>query len=1099
MERLPVFILGALLVVSLAGQANATPLTALRYTPDIPIAIAGVTVEPSNVADDNLAGTVNLVDVGPIPTEAHIDAYQELVFGAHLLSFDVPVSLPGNVVAMPADVVQYGSGSYQIVFNAAAHGVPAEVNTDAVGSFGNSLLLSFDTPVTLGSLRIEPRDVAQFDGTSFSLFFSGSAAGVPSELNLDGIAALANGHVLVSFDGSGTIGAVNFDDEDLLEYDPTAHTWQLAYDGSVQYPAWGPANLQAFSAQVAAQPPTSESTSQTVGAGGTVTTDPSNTGATITNVMTTAVTTPNGGTVSIVETALGVSVPPAFTLLGQAVTVSAPRATAAAPLVIVLRLDASIIPAGATPDMVQVLKDGTQVPICLTNDGTANPDPCVAARTQLGDGDVSITVRSSSAATFTPVLPIATDGGAPYASGSFRVESNGVTTCLEFTFDDLTYQVFGTPINLGTSVGHMYCTVQNGPNSSAGRCESWPDASLLVVDGGTSRSVCPPSGCLSGDEISFTTSGATGTGSVASLIDADEFTTEGSYHFTGFTSQPSIRGASSVPGCPLSGTVATFIGRAGSNAFRNVATPAGSDVTVSTTATYFDATTGLIVPTTVDIAFSNVSSPGQTKMTTVTNPAGSLTSNFAVSVGGYHAAFLDISTDAQFSGPIQVCSRYPDADNDGLIDGTTVLETQLAFLHAEGDPPTFVDRTTSRDTSANIICGTVSHFSEFVVAVQQPGVPALDFTPAAAGKKDATSLKCQTTIGSSVKNFAGKKLQLLRGCFDAITDYQAQKLAGVSAAGQASALAAVNKSCAGTGVTSIERTPLGKIAGARVDTIGAIEQVCSTPPGTTLNGKPISKTASKDLTRDAITRYLDYVGCTLESALAQAYRDATGHLADFTAPDPSNPNTTTSLDQLLPCMRSIPANLILPPLDFTPPTTGKKDSASITCQKAIGSHAETFAVNSYGFVRACLEKIQTYNAIVDANGTAADVSKAHAAAVAQCVEAKPSDPDSKTMLGKIAAERTKAVAAIEQACGSPSTTDVSGKLIGAHASKDLTRDEIVSEMTARACIVDGVVGGGYPDAKSDLAQFQARPSQDPEGQNVAKTLDIFFNCLPNPR
>ena len=55
----------------------------------------------------------------------------------------------------------------------------------------------------------------------------------------------ANDNLILSFDTSGTLGGVNFDDEDLLEFTPGAGTWEMAYDGSALHSEWSPADLQA--------------------------------------------------------------------------------------------------------------------------------------------------------------------------------------------------------------------------------------------------------------------------------------------------------------------------------------------------------------------------------------------------------------------------------------------------------------------------------------------------------------------------------------------------------------------------------------------------------------------------------------------------------------------------------------------------------------------------------------------------------------------------------------------------------------------------------------------------------------------------------------
>jgi hypothetical protein len=234
------------LVASLA----ATPLSEVRVSSDTTVTLSGTTVNDENVARDNLGGSVTLAGIGSIPAEADLDAYNVRPDGVQLLSFDTTVVLPGGITARPGDVVRYNGAGYAIEFNAAAVGIPAGVNLDAVAVYGSSLLLSFDIAFDVGALHIEPADLVVFDGSTFSTFFSGSVAGIAPGLNVDAADYLpCNGHILLSFDGSGTIGGVAFDDEDVLEFDRSS-TWEMAYDGSAHDPNWGPANLDAVHAVV---------------------------------------------------------------------------------------------------------------------------------------------------------------------------------------------------------------------------------------------------------------------------------------------------------------------------------------------------------------------------------------------------------------------------------------------------------------------------------------------------------------------------------------------------------------------------------------------------------------------------------------------------------------------------------------------------------------------------------------------------------------------------------------------------------------------------------------------------------------------------------
>jgi len=242
----------AVFLTFIAPAAHAvTPLNTLRFCPDITVNFGGTTVTPQNVAQDNLAGAVSLVNVGSIPFGTDVTAYDLLPNGEQLLAFDTTVSLPGGVTARPGDVVRFNGATYTLAFDATAAGVPIGVMTDAVAVGGAAdLLLSFDTTVTLGAVTANKEDLVFFDGANFSMFFDASAAGVPAGVDLDAFEYLdANGHLRLSFDTSGSVGGVAFDKEDVLEFDG-AGAWQMAYDGSAQHAEWPPANLVALGAGI---------------------------------------------------------------------------------------------------------------------------------------------------------------------------------------------------------------------------------------------------------------------------------------------------------------------------------------------------------------------------------------------------------------------------------------------------------------------------------------------------------------------------------------------------------------------------------------------------------------------------------------------------------------------------------------------------------------------------------------------------------------------------------------------------------------------------------------------------------------------------------
>jgi hypothetical protein len=226
----------------------ATPLVSIEASPDITVTLATHTLGDESVAKDDLAGTVALVSLGPLPASADVDAYQRLPDGDQLFSVDTTVDL--GFPAAPGDVVRWDGVAYSQELDAEGNGVPVNANVDAMTREWErgDLLLSFDTTVELAGILVEDEDLVRFDGLNFTLFFDGAAAGVPAALDLDGAYLLFNGHLLLSFDGSGTIAGVTFDDEDVLEYDSTLGIWELAYDGSAAYAGWSAGDLDALHA-----------------------------------------------------------------------------------------------------------------------------------------------------------------------------------------------------------------------------------------------------------------------------------------------------------------------------------------------------------------------------------------------------------------------------------------------------------------------------------------------------------------------------------------------------------------------------------------------------------------------------------------------------------------------------------------------------------------------------------------------------------------------------------------------------------------------------------------------------------------------------------
>jgi hypothetical protein len=155
-------------------------------------------------------------------------------------------------------------------------------------------------------------------------------------------------------------------------------------------------------------------------AGDTLSTDDEGDGATSVDFIETTVLTRQGGAVTIDEGPAPPELPSAFTFLPLDVLLTAPPATASAPLLLTFLLDRSVLPADARVADLAVFRDGVEVPPCVLASAAA-PDPCVFQRARAGD-DVRLRVRTSGASRWTFGVPRSTAG---LATGVLRPRAGG--------------------------------------------------------------------------------------------------------------------------------------------------------------------------------------------------------------------------------------------------------------------------------------------------------------------------------------------------------------------------------------------------------------------------------------------------------------------------------------------------------------------------------------------------------------------------------------------------------------------------------------------------------------------------------------------------
>jgi hypothetical protein len=250
MTRHGVTLVLAMILIGLASRAPADLALAVEASADITVDLSGTVVSDDELASDDLLNPVAPFGYPGVPASADVDAHTFDLDGNDVISLDTTVALPavggGTLTARPSDVVRLKGGAYELVFDAAAAGVPSGVNTDAVFVQGRDLLMSFDVSVGLDGAGVaDDEDVVRWNGSALSLQTDTSALGVSAAADLDALHYLPTGALVASFDTGGAVGGLTYDDDDLLFYDPVAGAWTLSFDGAAEHPGWQAADIDA--------------------------------------------------------------------------------------------------------------------------------------------------------------------------------------------------------------------------------------------------------------------------------------------------------------------------------------------------------------------------------------------------------------------------------------------------------------------------------------------------------------------------------------------------------------------------------------------------------------------------------------------------------------------------------------------------------------------------------------------------------------------------------------------------------------------------------------------------------------------------------------
>lgn len=197
---------------------GALPVGAVSYdlAVDVPSTLGGSDYAPNQIVrSDDATYALDLV----LPDGLQLGALHRKPDDVWLFAPAHPVEL-GAVPYEPRDVVAYDGSEYTSYLQGSAAGIPDGARIDALflDSAGRAVL-SFDIPVELGGTIYGPSDLVLKEAVGFSPYWDAQAAGVPPGSNLVGAAEDGAGVLLLTFDVPTDLGATTCLPGDLVRWE----------------------------------------------------------------------------------------------------------------------------------------------------------------------------------------------------------------------------------------------------------------------------------------------------------------------------------------------------------------------------------------------------------------------------------------------------------------------------------------------------------------------------------------------------------------------------------------------------------------------------------------------------------------------------------------------------------------------------------------------------------------------------------------------------------------------------------------------------------------------------------------------------------------
>lgn len=227
-RRRPAAALAALALAAAPGLA-----VELTLSPDEPADLSGTTfLAPQTVLDRD--GAHSLRFDGPaagLPESVSIAGLVQLEDGAFLFTVDAPFD-DGGTTYLPRDVIRRSGGTYSLELDGADLGLSAAARIDALALLSDGrLAVSFDAPETVGGTTWQPADAAVVDGGALSPLFDAAGAGLGPADNVVALDRDDSGAFYLAFDAPADAGGQTFQPDQVARWDGSS--WSLWYTGGL--------------------------------------------------------------------------------------------------------------------------------------------------------------------------------------------------------------------------------------------------------------------------------------------------------------------------------------------------------------------------------------------------------------------------------------------------------------------------------------------------------------------------------------------------------------------------------------------------------------------------------------------------------------------------------------------------------------------------------------------------------------------------------------------------------------------------------------------------------------------------------------------------